>query len=229
MGNREPTKTRPARSGRNLVALRPMREAGMKQRGATRIVRWMLLAMAATTTSALATSAPAYDLIFRGNLEPVADAPQSDAEAARFLSMATFGPTQPEIARLRAVGYGQWIDQQLAMPATLERPAVEALDGGVQNPGQSHRRAQWFKVAINAPDQLRQRAAWALSQILVASDQGNKLGQDPVALAEYYDTLARDAFGYFDDASVWHAGVYPTLLADVTYSPAMAKMLTYVQ
>ena len=197
----------------------------MKQHGAPGIVGWMLLAMVAATT----TSAQAYDLIFRGNMEPVTDAPKSDAEAARFLTMATFGPTQPEIAHLRAVGYGQWIDQQLAMPTTLERPAVEALDGGVQNPGQSHRRAQWFKVAITAPDQLRQRAAWALSQILVASDQGNKLGQDPVALAEYYDTLARDAFGYFDDSSGYHAGVYPTLLADVTYSPAMAKMLTYVQ
>ncbi|HSC13334.1 MAG TPA: DUF1800 family protein [Rhodanobacteraceae bacterium] len=189
----------------------------------------LLAAIAATAPSALATSPPAYDLIFRGNLEPVTDAPQSDAESARFLTMATFGPNQAEIARLRGIGYGQWIEQQLAMPATPERPAVEALDAGVQNPGQSHRRAEWFKVAITAPDQLRQRTAWALSQILVASDQGNKLSQDPVALAEYYDTLARDAFGYFDDGSLYHAGLYPTLLADVTYSPAMAKMLTYVQ
>jgi hypothetical protein len=68
-------------------------------------------------------------------------------------------------------------------------------------------------------DQLRQRAAWALSQILVASDQGNKLNQDPVALAEYYDTLARDAFGYFDGRQHLSRRVlYPTLLADATYS-----------
>ena len=204
--------------------------------------RWIPLALAA-----IAAPAHSYDLIFDGGFEAVADAPASDAEAARFLTMATFGPTAADIAHLRSVGYGQWIDQQLSMPMTLERPAVEALDGGIQNPGQSDRRAQWFKVAITAPDQLRQRAAWALSQILVASDQGNKLGQDPVALAEYYDTLARDAFGWFDAAeqvpsggaarqvplgdgsNAWHAGTYPTLLADVTYSPAMAKMLTYVQ
>jgi hypothetical protein len=182
----------------------------MKQRGAPGIVRWMLLAAVATTT----TPANAYDLIFRGNLEPVTDAPQSDAEAARFLTMATFGPNQAEISRLRGIGYGQWLDQQLAMPATLERPAVEALDAGVQNPGQSHRRAQWFKVAITAPDQLRQRTAWALSQILVASDQGNKLGQDPVALAEYYDTLARDPFGYFDGGK--RITGLPDAAADVT-------------
>lgn len=195
--------------------------------------RWILLA-----SSAAAAPAYSYDLLFRGGFETVADAPASDAEAARFLTMATFGPTAAEVARLRGVGYAQWIEQQLSMPATLERPTVEALDAGVQNPGQSDRRAQWFKVAITAPDQLRQRAAWALSQIMVASDQGNKLSQDPVALAEYYDTLARDAFGWFaveqapsggDADNAYHAGTYSTLLADVTYSPAMAKMLTYVQ
>jgi uncharacterized protein (DUF1800 family) len=185
--------------------------------------RWLVFFAITATTPAFS-----YDLIFRNSFQVVTDAPASDAEAARFLTMATFGPTAAEIAHLRSVGYGQWIDQQLAMPTTLERPAVEALDAGVQNPGQSHRRAQWFLVAITASDQLRQRAAWALSQIMVASDQGNKLNQDPVALAEYYDTLARDAFGYFDNGG-YHAGVYPTLLADVTYSPAMAKMLTYVQ
>ena len=188
-----------------------------------RTIGWLALCCSLVTTPAFS-----YDLIFRGGFQAITDAPASDAEAARFLTMATFGPTAADIAHLRSVGYGQWIDQQLAMPATLERPAVEAIDAGVQNPGQSHRRAQWFLIAITAPDQLRQRAAWALSQIMVASDQGNKLGQDPVALAEYYDTLARDAFGYFDNSG-YHAGVYPTLLADVTYSPAMAKMLTYVQ
>src|SRR5207344_2537077 len=107
------------------------------------------------------SSAPAfsYDLIFRSDFQAVTDAPASDAEAARFLTMATFGPTAAEIAHLRSVGYGQWIDQQLAMPTSLERPGVETLDAGVQNPGQSDRRAAWFKIAITAPDQLRQRAA----------------------------------------------------------------------
>ena len=189
-----------------------------------RALRWIALV-------ALIASAPAYsyDLVFRGDFQSVDDAPASDAEAARFLTMATFGPTAAEIAHLRSVGYDQWIEQQLSMPTTLERPGVEVLDAGVANPGQADRRAAWFRVAITGADQLRQRAAWALSQIMVASDQGNKLGQDPVALAEYYDTLARDAFGWFDAGGAFHAGTYPTLLADVTYSPAMAKMLTYVQ
>ena len=159
----------------------------------------------------------------------VTDAPQNDAEAARFLTMATFGPTSADIAHLRKIGYGQWFAEQLAMPATLERPHVENLDADVKNPGQRDRIAIWFSNAITAPDQLRQRVAWALSQIFVVSDQGNKLNQDPVALAEFYDTLARDAFGYYDATGAHHAGTYSNLLTDVTYSPAMGKMLTYLR
>ena len=171
----------------------------------------------------------AYDEIFGAGFETVADAPASDAEAARFLTMATFGPTPAAIAHLRAVGYGEWLEQQLSMPTTLQRPYVEALDAGVQNPGQSDRMQAWFANAITAPDQLRQRIAWALSQIMVVSDGLSHLGQDPIALAEYNDVLARDSFGWFDDSGTAQAGTYPTLLYDVTKSPAMAKMLTYLR
>ncbi|HEY6984466.1 MAG TPA: DUF1800 family protein, partial [Rhodanobacteraceae bacterium] len=171
----------------------------------------------------------AYDEIFGAGFETVADAPATDAEAARFLTMATFGPTPAEIAHLRAVGYGEWLQQQLSMPATLQRPYVEALDAGVQNPGQSDRMQAWFANAITAPDQLRQRMAWALSQIMVVSDGLSHLGQDPIALAEFNDVLARDSFGWFDDTGAPQAGTYPALLYDVTKSPAMAKMLTYLR
>ncbi len=179
--------------------------------------------------AAFALPAAAYDLIFDGNFQAVTDAPASDAAAARFLTMATFGPTPAEIAHLRAVGIGQWIEQQLSMPTTPERPYVETLDSAVQNPGQKDRLEIWFNNTVTAPDQLRQRVAWALSQIMVASDQGNKLGQDPVSLAEYYDILARDAFGYYDASSQYHVGTINNLLTDVTYSPAMGKMLTYIK
>ena len=186
-----------------------------------------LLMLAALT--AFSVPASAYDLIFRGGFQIVTDSPPSDAAAARFLTMATFGPTPADIAHLRAVGTSQWIAQQLSMPTTLERPYVENLDSQVQNPGQKDRLEIWFNNSVTAPDQLRQRAAWALSQIMVASDQGNKLGQDPISLAEYYDILARDAFGYYDSGNVYHAGTINTLLTDVTYSPAMGKMLTYIK
>ncbi|GAA0714867.1 DUF1800 domain-containing protein [Dokdonella soli] len=176
-----------------------------------------------------AAQAHAYDLIFSSGFEQVADAPTSDAEAARFLTMATFGPTPASIAQLRSVGYGQWIDQQLSMPTTPERPYVQALDAGVKNPGQADRMEAWFANAVTAPDQLRQRAAWALSQIMVASDQLGNLPEDPITLAEYNDILARDAFGWYDTGNQYHAGTYYNLLYDVSHSPAMGKMLTFIR
>jgi len=157
------------------------------------------------------------------------DLPKSDAEAARFLTMATFGPTQTDVTLLRQIGYSAWIRKQLQMPVTLQRPYVESLDKAVQNPGQNDRIEVWFNNAITAPDQLRQRMAWALSQIVVTSDQAGGLTQDPIALAEYYDTLARDATGYVDGNGVRHPSTYANLLTDVTLSPAMSKMLSYLR
>ncbi len=171
----------------------------------------------------------ASDSIFRDGFERIPDGPSSDAEAARFLTMATFGPTPADIAHLRQIGYAQWFAQQRAMPTTLQRPYVEALDAGVSSPGQNDRMQAWFANAVTAPDQLRQRLAWALSQIMVVTDGQSRLGRDPIALAEYYDTLARDGLGWIDDNGVPHAGTYDALLDDVTHSPAMAKMLTYLR
>ncbi len=64
-----------------------------------------------------------------------------------------------------------------------------------------------------APDQLRQRAAFALSEILVVSDTGPLNGNGCV-LADYYDTLLDSCFGNFRD-----------ILKQVTLSPAMGVYL----
>lgn len=157
------------------------------------------------------------------------DTPATDAQAARFLTMATFGPTPAAIAELRSLGYHGWIAKQLAMPASPMRPYVESLDKAVQNPGQNDRMEAWFNNAVTAPDQLRQRVAWALSQIMVVSDQFAGLNQDPISLAEYYDMLARDVGGWTDANYMPHAPTFYNLIYDVTLSPAMSHMLTYLR
>ncbi len=163
-------------------------------------------------------SAAVHDHLFGNGFEIPADAPASDAEAARFLTQATFGPTKAEIARLRAIGYGEWIDEQLGMPVTAARPfvaqVVAARTAASQNVGQTQRYDRWFWTAAYAPDQLRQRMAWALSQIFVVSDQSSSISQDVIPMSQYWDMLARDAFA-----------PYRTLLGDVTYSPTMGKFL----
>ncbi|MEO5561558.1 MAG: DUF1800 family protein [Dokdonella sp.] len=166
------------------------------------------------------THAHVYDHLYANGFDVPADAPASDAEAARFLTQATFGPTTAEIARLRGFGYGEWIAQQLSAPTTLARPFVQqviaARTSGGQSISQNQRLDRWFWTATYAKDQLRQRMAFALSQIFVVSDQSSSISQDYIPMTEYEDLLARDAFG-----------AYRSLLGDVTYSPTMGKYLSH--
>jgi uncharacterized protein (DUF1800 family) len=140
----------------------------------------------------------AYDTLYSGDFEVVTDAPGSDAEAARFLTMATFGPTAADIAQVRRLGYSAWIEQQLSMPTTLQRPYVEQIDGIPQlpNPGQSDRLQEWTRNTLNAPDQLRQRMAWAFSQIKMLTYLRNTAG-DPVLGTLPDENYAREVMQLF--------------------------------
>ena len=163
--------------------------------------------------------ASVHDHLFANSFDIPADAPASASDAARFLTQATFGPTQADISRVMAVGYNEWIDEQLGKPATLSEPNVEAVINariaGGQGTSQTTRIDRWLWQATYAPDQLRQRMAFALSQIFVVSDQNGAIGGDIVPMAAYQDLLARDAFGS-----------YRSLLGDVTFSPTMGKFLS---
>ena len=147
--------------------------------------------------------------------------PSSDAEAARFLTQATFGPNADGVAQARTLGYSSWIDLQLGLSPTLQRPTIEAQIAAqvVVSPlnaqaYRAYRVERWFNTAVTAPDQLRQRVAFALSQILVLSDVGG-LDNNPIGVAEYNDILLRNAFGN-----------YRALLSEVTRSPMMGQFLT---
>lgn len=135
----------------------------------------------------------------------------SRAQAVAFLTHATYGARPADVRQLQRVGFNQWLNQQLAYPPSLHRPRVEAF----VEVGQGERQRIWWDIALNADDQLRQRVAFALSEILVVSDQNGDIGGQPVALAEYYDILVRGAFGN-----------YRNLLEDVTLSPVMGHYLS---
>jgi len=171
--------------------------------------------MSALLLAAFALPVHAGDRIFASGFEVLPDNP---ADAARFLTQATFGPTPADIAHLMAIGYDAWFVEQLGMPATLSEPTVEAVvnarTGGGQGVNQTQRLNRWWWQATYAPDQLRQRMAYALSQIFVVSDQASAIGGDVVPMAYYQDLLADDAFGS-----------YRALLGDVTYNPTMGKYL----
>jgi uncharacterized protein (DUF1800 family) len=139
------------------------------------------------------------------------------AEAVRLLTQATFGPAPAEIAALMMQGPEAWIDTQLALPAGTHASVVAAMAGAPQRPSNRDLRLRaWLDRALTAPDQLRQRVAFALSEILVISDQGNDLATSDGALGavDYYDLLVEGAFGNYRD-----------LLEQVTLHPAMGLFL----
>ncbi|GLQ89172.1 DUF1800 domain-containing protein [Dyella flagellata] len=157
--------------------------------------------------------------------------PYTDAEAARFLAQATFGPTTADIAHLRQVGYQGWLNEQFAAPVSTEKPYLDWVAGLPNTPDGNNtvnddtRMEAWWINALGTPDpsrgmrmptdQLRQRVALALSEIFVVSNANGTLAYEPYALASWHDMLAADAFGN-----------YRTLLEDVTKSPAMATYLS---
>jgi len=80
------------------------------------------------------------------------------------------------------------------------------------------KRIVWTNVALAAPDQLRQRIAWALSQIYVVGEDGGPDGDRSEVYAAYYDIFVRHAFGNLQD-----------ILSEVSYSPAMGTYLTFLK
>ena len=152
-------------------------------------------------------------------------APVGKAEAFRFLNQATFGATEAEANRLIGLGdssnaYSRWIDAEISKPTQLLLPTVVAAYPNPLPTGfalaslNSVRQEQWFANALRGEDQLRQRVAFALSQIMVVSQVG-ALNNLPFATADFHDMLARNAFGNFR-----------TLLEDVTLHPAMGIYLS---
>jgi len=142
----------------------------------------------------------------------------TDADAARFLIQATFGPNTTEIAAVRATTYEAWIDNEFTkaptyhlFPFVWENRNQTNFGNGAFSGAQSQN--AWWKHSITAPDQLRQKMAHALAQILVVSRE-NELDVRNDTVADYYDMLLDNSFGNFR-----------TLLEDVSLHPAMGAYL----
>ncbi|MCX6954191.1 MAG: DUF1800 domain-containing protein [Verrucomicrobia bacterium] len=163
---------------------------------------------------------------------PAADLGLPTPEAAsRFLMQATFGPAAIDLTDLAKKGYAAWITEQIALPATPHRAYTmddfaannhegqgPPVDGVYPYPGGTHRQAAWWKVSLTAPDQLRQRVAFALSEIFVVSDQDPTINTWQEGAASYYDTLVANAFGNFRP-----------LLEQVTLHPIMGVYLSMIR
>ena len=100
-------------------------------------------------------------------------------------------------------------------------------EGGVRDREEWKENAWWHRV-LTSKDQLRQRMAWALSQIFVVGEgpaEFNNQGLDTSANPRWLG-LAK----YYDDVCIAHAfGNYRDLIDTMTYSPVMGVYLTTVR
>ncbi|PSU35526.1 DUF1800 family protein [Photobacterium lutimaris] len=143
--------------------------------------------------------------------------------ASRLLERGTFGPTQTDISTTVGLTAEQWVEAQIATAPSyhldeyLRIQAIRADHNGSSQEHRNYRSNAWWGIALNSEDQLRQRVAFALSQMVVVSQNDAGLSGDDQAkgLAIYYDILVEHAFGNYKD-----------LIRDVTYSPAMGRYLT---
>jgi len=166
----------------------------------------------------------------------------ASADVWRLLNQATFGASQAEAARVVALGVPGWIDDQFNQPVSgypdarynriqLSQTAdcTTTDPNGVAYPAGSPPvvcvrdhlslamlQRDFFTNAVRAGDQLRQRVAWALSQILVVSGNESDLSYAH-AMSRYQSLMFKHAFGNYRD-----------LLADVSASPAMGNYLDAV-
>jgi uncharacterized protein (DUF1800 family) len=143
---------------------------------------------------------------------PLASGTPTVADAGRFLSQSTFGATSALIAQVQSQGFDAFLNEQFAAPVSSHLAFVDA--SGVNPPTITQTRDAWWTHAIAGPDQLRQRVAFALSEILVVSNTTGNLGGQPFALPAYYDVLVKGAFGNFRQ-----------LLENITLNPAMGRYL----
>jgi uncharacterized protein (DUF1800 family) len=169
----------------------------------------------------------------RAPASPQTGEPVSAADAARLLEQATFGVTAIDVAHVQSIGIDAYINEQMAYAPTQYvgysytphngRPSC--IGDGSKPPDASSQcmrdkytpfqvQRDFFTHALNNSDQLRQRVAFALSQIMVVS--GIEIFE-AYGLANYQNLLLKDAFGN-----------YRALLEDVTLSPTMGRYLDMV-
>lgn len=142
----------------------------------------------------------------------------TSAQASRFLTQSTFGPGEDDIEELVAMGASAWLLAEFAKPQESILQDVLIAEAAGEDIGPDALSEAFWTRAIESDDQLRQRIGYALSQIFVSSFADAQLAERPVAMANYMDIMSAGAFGN-----------YRQTLENVTYSPAMAIFLTYLQ
>jgi len=153
--------------------------------------------------------------------DDVDDGPDPDSRyaASRFLAQATFGPTPDSVQQLLNSSYADWIAAQQALPLNTLLQAFDEQQA--LNPDSAPSRdwifESFWRRSVTAEDQLRQRVAFALSQLFVISLRDGGVASAPRGAADFYSRLEQHAFGNFRQ-----------LLEEVTLHPMMGLYLSHL-
>jgi uncharacterized protein (DUF1800 family) len=170
-------------------------------------------------------------LVIAGGCTASTSAPQPGPvlapDAVRFLEQSTFGPSEALVQSVQDAGFPAFLEAQFAAapsslgtyPVILQPSAVVCPPSAPSNCYRDNFTSfqpsvQFFHNAVFGNDQLRQRVAFALSQIFVVSDEEV---MSAYGMADYQQLLLADAFVNFRQ-----------ILQDVTLSPAMGRYLNMV-
>ncbi|MCL1037498.1 DUF1800 domain-containing protein [Shewanella submarina] len=138
-------------------------------------------------------------------------------DASRLLHQATMGPTSDDIQAAKGMSERQWIEEQMLLEPGFHSPLL-VLEPDRDRFSYSSRINAWWNASLYSTDQLRQRVAFALSEILVLSDvDSDLLSTHQDGITAYYDLLLKHSFGN-----------YRELLEAVTLSPAMGVYLSHL-
>ncbi len=166
----------------------------------------------------------------RQNLNGIAlaseDAIKPD-DASRFAKQASFGPTDELIKAIIAKkSIASWLEDQFNLSSSTysdlaskpvpigycsNKTGTEQSDCTRDNFSATPMQVRFYANAIGKDDQLRQRVAFALSQIIVASDMDVR---STAGLATFNQILLTNAFGNYRD-----------ILKSVTMNPYMGDYL----
>jgi uncharacterized protein (DUF1800 family) len=134
--------------------------------------------------------------------------------ANRFLEQATWGPNVSDAEFIQSQGLDAWFLAQLSAPVSTYSDQPSVNSAGKPNSNVGPTQIEFFQDALNGPDQLRQRVAFALSEIWVVSNLELRNASAFPPLLNIFQNRALDN--------------YENLMKDVTLSPAMGRFLNMV-
>jgi hypothetical protein len=158
---------------------------------------------------------------------PAPPAPTSLRDAVRLADQASFGPTEALISTIQSQGPSAWVAAQMQLGNSSytrggggqvhqHTGSGEFCDGRGTDCWRDWYSTEpllsdFYRNAITQPDQLRQRVAYALQQIVVVN---NLDVSGTYGFRNYHNVLLREAFGN-----------YRQVLKKVTLSPVMGDFL----